>query len=425
MSMGPHDTPGDVLPDQVTDIDLLDPATQEDWFPTYRRLRDEAPVYRMPGTSIYVLTRYEDVMWVIRHPDRFPNGYATIRHESARKIYQKQGFPKGTVLGTNPPEHRKFRALVDPHFSLEGSERWVSRIEALAHHLVDQFSADGQVEFVSSFALPLPVTMITVILGLPLDDLEQLKAWSEAWVLPFSGPLSEDQENWVAEQGVAFQNYILDHLRERRANPQDDVISHLAQAVYDGERLLTDSEIVRIVDHLYIGGNETTTFALTSALWILLREPGLYERLTGDRGLVEPFIEEVLRLESPTQGLYRITTRDEELHGVAIPEGSTIHIRYAAANRDERIFANPAEVDLERSNLKRHMAFSLGEHHCPGSGLSRTEQRIALNVVLDRLPGLALDHNRNDYTHLPGLVLRALRELHVTFTPSEPTGRSA
>ena len=110
---------------------------------------------------------------------------------------------------------------------------------------------------------------------------------------------------------------------------------------------------------------------------------------------------------------------------MAIPEGSTIHIRYAAANRDERIFANPAEVDLERSNLKRHMAFSLGEHHCPGSGLSRTEQRIALNVVLDRLPGLALDHNRNDYTHLPGLVLRALTELHVTFTPSEPTGRSA
>ena len=127
-----------------------------------------------------------------------------------------------------------------------------------------------------------------------------------------------------------------------------------------------------------------------------------------------------MRLESPTQGLYRETTQDEEFHGVSIPKGSVIHIRYAAANRDERMFDNPDDVDLERKNLKRHMAFSLGEHHCPGSGLSRTEQHIALNVVLDRLPNLALCEEKNDYKHMPGLVLRSLNKLHVTFDPTEP-----
>ena len=311
--------------------------------------------------------------------------------------------------------------MVDPHFNLQGSAKWSEKISDLSHSLIDSFCADGEVEFLSSFALPLPVTMITTILGLPVEDLEQLKKWSEAWVLPFSGPLSEEKENWVAEQGVEFQNYILKHVHERRENPKDDVISHLTQGTFGDERPLTDSEIVRIIDHLYIGGNETTTFALTSGLWILLREDGLYERVLNNRELVEPFIEEVLRLESPTQGLYRTTTQDEEFHGVTIPKDSTIHIRYAAANRDERMFENPDQVNLERLNLKRHMAFSLGEHHCPGSGLSRTEQRIALNVVLDRLSDLSLDENKNDYSHMPGLVLRSLNELHLKFSPSEPS----
>lgn len=401
-------------------IDLFDTETQEDWFPTYKELRDEFPCYQIPGSKIFVLTRYEDVMQVLRHPDRFINGYGTTRHKSSHEIYVKKGFEKRSVLGTNPPVHKLYRDMVDPHFNLQGSAKWSEKISDLSHSLIDSFCANGEVEFLSSFALPLPVTMITTILGLPVEDLEQLKKWSEAWVLPFSGPLSEEKENWVAEQGVEFQNYILKHVHERRENPKDDVISHLTQGTFGDERPLTDSEIVRIIDHLYIGGNETTTFALTSGLWILLREDGLYERVLNNRELVEPFIEEVLRLESPTQGLYRTTTQDEEFHGVTIPKDSTIHIRYAAANRDERMFENPDQVNLERHNLKRHMAFSLGEHHCPGSGLSRTEQRIALNVVLDRLSDLSLDENKNDYSHMPGLVLRSLNELHLKFSPSEP-----
>jgi cytochrome P450 len=404
----------------MTEIDLYAPATQEDWYPTYRLLRDEHPVYRVPGTNLYVITRYDDVLHVLRHQDVFRTGHGVYRTEAARQVYETKGWARITPLSVNPPEHRQYRALVDGFFDARGAQRWRPFIDSTIDDLIGSFAGDGATEFMSSFALPLPVRVITHVLGFPASDIPRLKAWSSAWVLPFSGPLSEEQEVWVAEQVVEFQHYIHDWIVEKRANPGDDVLSALTTARYAGERALSDHEIITIVDHLYIGGNETTTFALTSGMWILLREPGLYARLHADRSLVEPFVEEVLRLESPTQGLYRSVAGDTEIAGVPIPAGATVHIRYAAANRDERMFPDPEHVDLARPNLKRHMAFSLGEHHCPGHGLSRLEQRLAFAALLDRLPGLRFAEGRNDFAHQPGFVLRALEQLHLEWDVAEP-----
>ena len=400
------------------DINLYSPETQEDWYPTYRLLRDEEPVYQMPGTNMFVVTRYSDVLHVLRHQEIFRTGSTAARTGVAREVYETKGWPRITPLSTNPPEHRQFRDTVDHYFDTEGSKHWQSFIESTIRDLIDKFagpgiSSGGTVEIVEAFALPLPVQAITRILGFPAQDIPQLKKWSSAWVLPFSGPLSVEQEFWVAEQIVEFQHYIYAAIAQKRQQPGDDVISGLINATYNGERPLSDHEIITIVDHLYIGGNETTTFAITSALWILLRQPGLYARVRDDRSLVEQFIEEALRLESPTQGLYRVVAADTDIDGVAIAKGATVHIRYAAANRDERMFPDADEVDLERKNSKRHMAFSLGEHHCPGSGLSRLEQTLALNAILDRLPNLRIAPNKNDFSHMPGFVLRALNELHL------------
>lgn len=398
------------------DIDLFDPAVQEDWFPTYRRLRDDAPVYRVPGTQMYVVTRYHDVLHVLRHQDVFPTGSSIYRSAAAREVYETKGWTRITPLSVNPPEHRHYRQLIDGFFDAAGSERWLADIEAITDELITAMEPDGQCEFVAAFALPLPVRVITRILGFPAADIPRLKAWSEAWVLPFSGPLSEEQEVWVAEQVVAFHHYIHEHIQRKRETPDDDVLSALTVASYAGERPLSDHEIITIVDHLYIGGNETTTFALTSALWILLREPGLYARVLADPTSVPAFIEEVLRLESPTQGLYRRVAVDTQIGGVSVPAGSTVHVRYAAANRDERMFPDPDAVDLDRPNARRHMAFSLGEHHCPGEGLSRLEQRVALSAVLRRLPDLRLADD-NDFSHQPGFVLRALTALRIEWGP--------
>jgi cytochrome P450 len=402
----------------TSDIDLFDPATQESWFPTYRRLHAEAPVFQIPGTSTYVVSRYADVMHVLRHQDVFPSGTGlTNRHAGAVQVYQDRGWDRIAPLSVNPPEHREYRKLVDHFFDATGSALHAETIQGVIDELIDDFVSDGQADFMQAFALPLPVRMITRILGFPDEDIDRLKAWSTAWVLPFAGGLTDEQHVWVAEQVVEFQTYIQERLDEKRLTPGDDVLSKLSVARYNDKRPLTDPEIISIIDHLYIGGNETTTFALASAVWILLREPGLYERLRDDRSLVVPFLEESMRLESPTQGLYRRVARDTELADVALPEGATVHIRYGAANRDADMFPDPDNVDLERPNMLRHMAFSLGEHRCPGEGLSRLEQRMALNTILDRLPDLRLSAD-NDFQHAPGFVLRALNRLNVAWTPS-------
>lgn len=404
---------------RVDEIDLHHPATQEDWYPSYRLLRDEAPVYRMPGSNVWVVTRYADVLHVLRHQDIFRTGGSVARSPEARAIYRSKGRERITPLSTNPPEHRAYRDLVDDWFDGRGAEKWRSYIQRTIDELIASFVDQGSVEIVESFALPLPVRVITRIMGFPEGDIARLKDWSSAWVLPFSGPLSTEQEVWVAENVMEFHDYISGWIEERRRRPGDDLISHLVGARLAGARPLDDHEIVSIVDHLYIGGNETTTFAITSALWLLLREPGLLERVLADRRLVERFLEESLRLESPTQGLYRVVAVDTELAGVRLAAGSVVHVRYAAANRDERMFPDPDRVDLDRPNGRRHMAFSLGEHHCPGSGLSRLEQKLAIDSLLDRLPGLRLEPT-NDFTHAPGFVLRALVALRLEWDPERP-----
>jgi len=402
--------------------DLFSAEASKTWYQTYRELQETAPVYKVPDLNMFVLTRYEDIAAVVRDSETFSNerekydGEPLLLFPEARDIYAKKGWPKLFPLAVDPPEHKKYRALVDHFFLGEALERARPLVEKIVHELIDGFANDGEVEFVSAFAEPLPTTVITALMGLPLEDMPQLKAWSNAWAAPFARGLSLDQEIWVAEEGVAFQAYLKSHIDDRRRAPKDDIISHLVSAKLD-DRLLTDAEIISMLDHLYIGGNETTTFSLTSGMWLMLREPEIYQRLLAEPKKIRVFIEETLRLESPTQGLYRTVTRDTEIRGVAIPKGATLHLRFAAANRDETVFKDPDRLDLDRTNAIRHMAFSQGEHHCPGAGLSRLEQAVAVPALLERLPNLRLTPGKNTFEHIPGFVLRALGSLNLSFDP--------
>ena len=397
-------------------VDLFSDETQEDWYPTYQHLRDEQPVYLVPGTNDYVVTRYDDIMHVLRHQKTFPTGASKRRSPAAQQVYDRGGWERMTPLGTNPPIHRHYRDLVDGFLGGDGLDQWRPFIEQSIDRLFTEFEGDGHVEWIAQYASKLPSRVITHVLGLPLDDLDRLRAWSSAWVLPFIRKLEPDEDVWVAEQVVEFYGYLTAAIADKRSNPGDDIITSLAQATFADQRPLTDQEIITIVDHLFIGGNETTTFAMASGLWILLREAGLYDRLAGDRGRIPDFVEEVLRIESPTQGLWRAVAEDAVINGVAIPAGSTVHLRYASANRDERVFACPGDVDLDRPNSRRHMAFSLGEHHCPGAGLTRLEQALTFEAIFDRLPNPRLGLH-NDFTHVPMFAMRSLRELHIDFDP--------
>ena len=412
-------------------IDLYHPDVQEDWFPAYKTLLEQAPVYQIPGTSVFVVCKYEDILSVVRDPTTFSNqpeehgGEPLIEHAEARQYYIDHGLGKETgrtrwpLLGMDPPDHRKYRALIDKHMlSKTVLRRNQPFIEKTVDDLIDGFEQSGEIEFVKQFAEPLPVTIITAMIGFPLEDMPLLKEWSTAWTLPFRRGLSLEQEMDVARQGVEFQDYIKRIADERRAQPKDDIITHLVQARYEDRRALTDHEIASIVDNMYVGGNETTTFVLTSGLWLMLRDPSIHQTLKQDPSMIPTFTDEVMRLESPTQGLYRTATVDTEIRGVPIPKGSTVHIRYGAANRDTDVFECPEKLDLDRANASKHLAFSQGEHGCPGAPLSRLEQVIAYERLLARLKNLRLTPGKNEFKHHPGFVLRGLEELHLSFDPA-------
>lgn len=413
-------------PRSVDEVDLFDPATQEDWYPTYDLLREEAPVWKMPGTNVYVLTRFDDIQAVLRRTDLYRRGASEDTpgrgmSSVTAQIYADSGWPRVGYLAIDPPVHRRYREIVDPFFSVAGAEKRRELVMDISQGLVDAMVDRGQCEFVTDFAMPLPVRVITTMMGFEVEDIPKLKVWSEAWVLPFRGGLSREEEIYAGEKGVEFQHHIQATIERKRANPDDSVISFLAnEARFEGTRPLTDAEIINMADHLYIGGNETTTFALTSGLWLLITHPETHQLLLADRSKIKNFVEEVLRLESPTMGMVRYCSRDSELNGVALPKGSSLHLRYAAANRDPRVFENPATLDADRANAGRHLAFSMGETHCPGAGLSRLEQNIAFQVLLDRLPGLRLTPEVNDFTHHPNVTLRAMKELWVSWDPPAP-----
>ena len=413
-------------PQSVEEVDVFARETIENPYPTFDLLRSECPVYQVPDTQTYFLTRYEDIYDVLRKTNLFLRGAGKSRplisDSEAQDYFERNGWPKMSILGSNPPNHRRYRDMVDHFFSVKGAKKQTGLITEIANELIDNWIDDGEVEYVSQFAELLPSMVITKMMGFPLEDLQRLKIWSEAWVAPFSLQLDAEQEKEVAHLMVEFQHYIHDHIKERRKNPREDpredVVSYLVSTpvqLHSGTRMLTDTEIINMVDHLYIGGNETTTFALTSGLWLLIENPDLQATLASNPEQIRTFVEEVLRLESPTQGMDRHALEDTEIAGVSIPKGSHIHMRYAAANRDKSQFECPANLELERDNASKHLAFSIGETHCPGAGLTRLEQNIAMELLLKRLKKIEFAKEKNSFEHHMNFTLRSFTELYFTF----------
>ena len=408
------------------DINFMDPLVQENWFDAYEVLHRDAPVYFMPEIQMYVVSRYRDLDHILHNPELFLNDYsdgskeALIHHPDAQELYYSEGWPRLMPLATNMPEHRAYRKMIDSFFTAGAAKKREPLIRSVIDRLIDSWIDHGEIEFIKDFAEPLPMAIIAEALGFPRVDLPRLKRWSQAWVKPFSRGLTRSEEIECVRTHIEFQRYIHDTVQTKRANPTDDVISHLAIADYSDPvtgvtRKLTDAEVIGISDHLLTGGNETTTFALASGLWLLFCYPEMYDEIRADRSKIRVFVEEVLRIESPTQGLVRFAARDVELCGVKIPKGSCIQVRYGAGNRDPERYPDPARPDLSRRASSAHLAFGAGEHVCPGAALSRLEQNVAWNCLLDRVDDMRPVAGMNDYTHLPGFWLRALRQIHMRF----------
>ncbi|MDX1581425.1 MAG: cytochrome P450, partial [Alphaproteobacteria bacterium] len=293
-------------------------------------------------------------------------------------------------------------------------------VEELGYRLIDDFIEDGKCDWVQQFAVPLPLIVIGRQVGAREEDIWQIKAWTDAWVQRLGMMQTEEEERWSVEQEIEAQHYFQKIFERLRKEPDDTLLSELVNSeIPEWGRKLTDNELhAEMMADTFVGGSETSTNALSAGVMLLIQNPDVWARLKeGNEKDLKTFVEEVLRLEGPVQGLFRIAAKDIEMHGVHIPEGAMLNIRYAAANRDERFFECPDKLDLDRKNAGAHMAFGSGTHHCLGAPLARRELFWGFKALLDRMKEIRFEGDRNNFRHQPNFCLRALKNLYIEFDP--------
>ena len=415
-------------PVHLDDVDLFTEGAQEHWYDAYEILHREAPVHRipgegyLPGTDGFILSRFEDIEKVVKNPDRFPPtlslGAQALKQANIPVEEQKHVNAMMMSIVTLRPNMTLWRShkqeLTDPWVGT-GAGRHEDMVRGYVGELIDRWIDKDEVEFISEFARPLPQMVMASILGFPLEDIPQLANWGAAQVMPFvygkghRNELSETQLEAQFKELDGFKEYVQEKVEEKRANPGDDMISFLTQVTYKAlGRKLTDMEINGIVYAMVIGGLETTQYAIEEEAQLLCETDGLWQELKADRSKLRAFTEESMRLRSPTQGLStRTTSQDEVFQGVKVPKGSMLHLRWAAANRDPTAFECPNKMNLGRQPITRHLTFSAGPRTCPGNSLSRLEQTIAWDCLLDRLAGIEYAPG-NTFKHQPGIMLGTL-----------------
>lgn len=406
---------------RATEHSLLEPEIQQSPYAYYRACHAQAPVHFSAPLNAWIVTRYRDVQHVLNHPEIWANdllvkaGFSMFQHAEARQILESNGWPRDTRLQSDPPIHRDYRSLVASAFTAGRVRSLGPFVESITTALADEMAHSAECDFLERFAARLPIGVITRLLGLPAEDAPKIKHWSDAWVEPLSGVIALEREIEVARLGVELQQYLAEWMERKRREPGEDVLTTLASACFPDGRPLPMAEKMGIAEHLIVGGHETVTSALASGIWLLIEHPEVERVLRRDRSLMRNFVEEALRLESPSQGFFRYAEQDGEVAGVSIPRGAMVHVRFAAANRDPDQFPSPDVLDLERKNAGSHMAFSQGEHHCVGAPLARLELTTAFGILLDRferfelLPGTVI-------RHLPGIALRTLAALPIRYS---------
>ena len=410
------------------DFNLLDDETREcpfKYFETIRQL--DRPVYFMPELKAYYVSRYEDVRYIKKHPELFSNDTMKFgaRQSASRNIAESYRAEKGwervsTLQRTDPPDHTKYRNLINHAFTPKRVKTMTHYIETVVNDLIDSFIDEGRCDFMWEFSIPLPCIVIADQLGVPREKIWELKKWSDAMLAPGGGFTNEEEALECAKEVVLAQQFFAEVIAARKEKSQDDIISDLANtkirdSAEDPDRNLNMYELMDLLDQLLTGGNETTTNAIGSGLMLLLQRPEILARLQDDPGLIRNFIEESLRFETPVLHLWRVAVENTELGGVEIPKGSAIAVGYASANRDENVFDDSENFNIDRKKAGAHLAFGSGPHHCPGAPLARQEMYSAFTILLHRLANIRTEDPDESFHHVPSSFLRGLANLNLTF----------
>jgi cytochrome P450 len=408
----------------LEDRSLCEPEVQED--PTaYHHALHTRPVHFDRRLGFFIVGSYDLMRQILRDTETFSSvgsqNLDDLKPPPAEAIsIRRQGWPTVDTLVTNdPPAHTRIRKLMDDPFRPRSIDARTAAIRAIINDTIDEFIGAGKCDAVADFAVPIPVRVIADILGVPRTMAPKIKAWSDAAVEPLGMMISDERQIVCAELFVEFQRFFKGELQARAEAPGTDLLSHIECARDDEGAALTLPEKLSLCSQLMVAGNETTTNGLAAGVKLLIENPALLAELVrdddDDQRRARTFANEVLRLEAPVQGLFRIVRKDVQLAGVALPKGARIMLRFAAANRDTNQYERPDVPDLGRRNAGSHLAFGAGIHHCLGANLAREEMAQAFHILIRRLKNLAFDADPADCHHHPSLLLRGLVDLPIRF----------
>jgi len=374
-----------------------------DPFPQYERMRAMAPVFQDSQSGSWHVFRYEDVQRVLSEHATFSSRMGGDNPSGTGQLFA------ASLITTDPPRHRQLRSLVTQAFTPKAVDALAPRIAGLTNELLDGIAAGGSADLIRDLAYPLPVIVISELLGIPAEDRERFKHWSDVIVSQTrTAPAGETQDTTTSE----MVEYFLALIDRRRSRPGTDLISSLLSAEIGGQRL-TVPELLGFCSLLLVAGNETTANLIGNAVLCLAESPGTLGRLLEEPGLLPQALEEVLRFRSPVQSMYRVAVAETVLSGQRVPAGAPIVAWIGSANRDGQQFPAAAEFDIDRSP-NRHLAFGHGIHFCLGAPLARLEARIALEALLTRLPGLSLAPGA-ELERMESSIVYGLKELPVTW----------
>jgi cytochrome P450 len=407
--------------------DFFDRAVLSDPYEFYRQLRRESPVYEVHHPdlkqSMFLITSYALIKEVGSQPEVFSSAFAHVLfggasvNPEADAIIAEIPCEPTFLLTHDDPAHKRRRAIVSGAFTPRMVTELSGSIRGITDSIIDNFIERGECDFVYDFAVFLPTFVIADILGVDRSHYARVTEWSDAIMLRVGKMATKQQEVDAARQIVAFREFMLGLIRERRAHRTNDLISNAMYADTNGEPPLTDEELLSFVQEVLVAGNETTRNTLISGMIRFCENPDQLRLLCEDPSLAVNAVDEILRLETPASSMWRIATRETVLGGVRLPKGAVVSLRYDSANRDEGQFANADAFDIRRTNARSHLSFSYGPHHCMGQHLARKELSVAFPKLLARLRNVRMVAANTDVSVKPSVLIRARNKLPIAFDP--------
>lgn len=402
---------------QLPEIDLTSPAAKANPYPAYSQMRSSDPVHSLKmdnGHTTWLITRYEDAQAILKD-QRFIKDFRRLL--TPEQLAQSQGnlyhMMNTHMLSFDPPDHTRLRALVNISFTPRLIEQWRARIQVVTDELIDAMeqSSERELDLIDAFAFPLPITVITEMLGVPTEDRANFREWSNALLDGVGNPESLRMNR---EKIFAFTAYVQNLITTKRQQPGDDLIGGLLQAEANGDKL-NETELLSMLFLLLVAGHETTVNLLGNSTLALLQNPTQRELLRENPALIKNAIEEFLRFRSPVAiTTNRWASEDLEFGGKQIRRGDPVLVSLAAANHDAGEFAQAEDLDLTRTE-NRHLAFGLGIHYCLGAPLARLEGQIAISTLFRRLPNLRLAVPAAELIWRPSMLLLGVSKLPVAF----------